>query len=415
MKKVFIYLSFLLTFSLTACNEKDQVINIENGEYTRMIFIQTSEIATRALDGTGAFTDRYDPEPDDDPNIIENNDYIYIHSTTDEDKWIRYNIRTDLPSCNGCAGIQFQVKKTENGYTLSGGYAEDGTTSKEVTFNEDEKIYFSSIADERWEGTAVEASPISGQTVLVRDEKKNKELYRSDKDYSISDLITGNNGLSEGLLMKRLCSAFRVYFMFTDLDNAEINEDDKEIEYNITSDEWETETGTKPEDWSVKLYIGPYFSDTYNVNAQEAGWNSGHEDGYYATNNQTYTPFDRHTYTDQEGAWPNIYRGYGLTTSGSDYLITPYDLNHSTGEGEGFMFYAFIKKTTDDISSDEGSKWISYQLDGLIPEFNTTQRIVIIYDYKQLISGFSDANTRSMTETPQKLDIQPAKVIYLRN
>ena len=410
-------LSLLVVVLLTACNESEETSNIVNGEYTRMIFIQTTGTLTKAFDATGAFTERYDPEPDENPNVVENNDYIYVHSTTNSSKWIRYNIRTDLPSCDGCAGFQFKIEKTEaGGYVLSGGYEEDGITSKTVSFGENENIYFSSIPDEKWEGTAVDASPITGQTVLIRDEDKNKELYRSEKDYAISDLVTGANGLSEGLLMKRLCSAFRVYFMFTNLDDPEVNEDDEETEYNITSEEWKTQTNTNPEDWSIKLYIGPYFCDKYDINKQQAEWNGNHADGYYVTNEQKYVPFDRLTYMDQEDKWPNIYRGYGLTTAGSDYLITPYDLNHTTGAGEGFMFYAFIKKTTDDTSSDEGSKWVSYQLDGLVPEFNTTQRIVVVYDYKQLLKGFSDeANTRGLAIVPQKLDINPVKILYLED
>lgn len=430
MKKAYIFLlSFVLT---TACTETNETVNVESGEYTRTIFLQTDEtgsISTKAIDGVGVFTSRYDPEPDnDDGEVVDPpllNDYIYIHSTSDNTKWVRYNIRRDLPSCNGCDGFQFKIRKNEDGsYTLLDGLNENGNPKGEVTFNEGEQIYFSSIANEIWEGTSEEASPISGQSVLIRDANKNKELYRSDKDYDISDLVTGNNGLNDELLMKRKCSAFRIYFMFTELDAPSLTlpgtggEGITEV-YSISPNDFENKTGLQYSQWSGKLYIGPCFSDYYNVNTGETSYKDNNNAGYYVTNEQKYSAFTSVTYSRTEGTVTQTFSGYGVSTANSKYLITPYDTDNSNA----FTAYVFIKDNTNNPEDDSGSKYFSYSWND-IPEFNVTQVIVLVYDVDELNKVFQHAseNTSNMMTTrsnywekPQQLDIRPTKVFYIQN
>ena len=419
--------SLIVCLLIMGCTKSNDEINIEPGEYTRILFLQVEEAAnaqTKAIDGVGVFTAKYDPEPDDrDGGVVDpplQNDYIYIHSTTEADKWVRYNIKNDLPSCNGCDGFQFEIRKNEDGtITLINGLDAEGQPKGEVTFNADEQIYFSSIPDEVWEGTSEEASPVTGQSVLIRDAKKNKELYRSEKNYKISDLITGENGLSEELVMKRKCSAFRIYFLFTELDEPSFTTPGtgnvgRNEYYIIEEDDFVDKTGHSLEEWNGKLYIGPCFSDFYNVNTGIASYKEGHSDGYYVTNEQEYTGFTPVTYARTEGTVTQNFTGFGVSTANSKYLITPYDEHNE----DPFYSYVFIKDNNTDPSSDSGAKYFSYDWSTGTPEFNTTQVIVLVYDVDELLKAFpksTDANTKSnYWKEPQKLDIKPGKVFFIQ-
>lgn len=184
-----------------------------------------------------------------------------------------------------------------------------------------------------------------------------------------------NLGLNGRLLMKRKCSAFRVYFLFTELDEPFYSTSRSEL-YAISSENFEKEVGQSPYTFSGKLYIGPYFCDTYDLNTGEVGYKDGHQYGYYATNEQKYIPFTEVSYSRQEGTIAQQYDGFGVSTAGADYLVTPYDENST----QNFTFYAFIKNNTENPESDVNSKYITYSWEG-VPAFNTTQVIVIIREF----------------------------------
>lgn len=410
--KIKYFLSFIIisAITLTACSdeEAEQGISVTPGNrYELTVNISSQKggdpnAYTKAFDQFGGFTDEYDAE------------YVYIHSTTDAAKVVKLPILTQQSGCEDCdgKGFEYNVEVSEDGssYTIS---SADGSSS--AMFSASEEVYFSSEEYEVWEGESVDASPVSSQSVLVRNEEKNKEIYRSAEDYSVEGLI--NLGTSSTLTMQRKCSAFRVYFMFTDLDNPQTVTDEfgnTETVYSCNAESFEEFTTQVPSTWSGKLYIGPYFSDKYNINTGEATYADDHQYGYYATNEQKYTSFRGVSYTRTEDLEEQKFEGYGITTAGSDYLITPYDINSNAQ----FTFYAFIKDNTDDPDSDTGSKYVSYSWAD-VPEFNTTQVIVIIYNVKELAKGFDkttpSAATKGLQTEPQRLDVQPAKVIFLQN
>ena len=404
-KNIFPYIILIAASIFSSCSNEDEIIEPEvNSEYGITVSIAATgnkngaeESTTRAQDQTGAFTAMYDAP------------YVYMHSVTAPSKYVKLPII----ECDECAstgpgepgkGFQYTFCTNEDGsYTI---HSTDDSSS--ATFGKDEEIYFSSEESETWEGTFVDASPITGQSVLVRDEEKNKEIYRSEENYTMQDVF--DLGLNGTLLMKRKCSAFRVYFLFTELDEPVVDTPTNQT-YNVNEGDFTAVTGKSPFSFSGKLYIGPYFCDTYNINTGKVGYKDGHTNGYYATNNQEYTPFTFVSYSRTEGLATQAFNGFGVTTAGADYLITPYDEN-STAD---FTFYAFIKNTTDAPNSDVNSKYITYHWEG-VPKFNTTQVMVIVYNYKELAKAFnSQANsslTRGFWKGPEKLDIKPAKVLY---
>lgn len=405
MKKKILYLFSILmvaSFSLQSCSDNDETImEPEQGmEYGITVNISADEgeksslNSTRFIDNTGGFTSEYDA------------DYVYMHSVTDPNKVVKLPIE-QLEECEDCDGNGFRYyfcEEEDGGYTIR---SADRTSS--AKFNKDEEIYFSSEEYEVWEGTSVDASPITGQSVLIRNADKNKEIYRSDGNYTMQDVF--NLGLNGRLLMKRKCSAFRVYFLFTDLDAPLVSTPTSEY-YYISPEDFETEVGQSPYTFSGKLYIGPYFCDTYNMNTGEVGYKDGHQYGYYATNEQKYIPFRDITYNRQEGEVGQTYNGYGVSTAKADYLVTPYDENST----QDFTFYAFIKNNTENPESDVNSKYITYSWEG-VPAFNTTQVIVIMYNVRELAKAFNAANNSSTRsgfwDAPEKLDIQPVKVLYI--
>lgn len=393
--------ALLILMVFSACNDENESMILTPGaRYELSLRISTgggdnANPATRAQDQTtGVFTDEYDA------------DYVYIHSTSDATKFVKIPVIDDCDGCHdGEKGIEYNItRNSDGGFTIA---STDGLST--ATFGADEKIYLSSEEYETWEGTSVAASPITGQSVLIRDADKNKEIYRSGSDYTIQEFI--NLGLYSTVTMERKCSAFRIYFMFTDLSKPLISTPTAE-QYYITPENFVTQIGQDPYTFSGKLYIGPYFCDTYNLNTGLVGYDDDHANGYYVTNNQQYTPFVDVSYNRQQGVVGQTYMGYGVSTAASDYLITPYDVNST----EDLTFYAFIKNNTDNPTSDGGSKYVTYNWSG-VPAFNTTYNIAVIYDIAQLDAAFSSANSNAVTRSnsaPQKLDIQPVEVICIQ-
>ena len=411
MKNKFILAAILSLFIFCACNnnEDEYIINPEpNMEYAITVNIATNSgkdnaQSTRAQDrNTGAFTAEYDA------------DYVYMHSTTNASKVVKLPIEP-LEECEDCDGngFRYYACKNDNGsYTIK-----SYDKSSYATFGEDEKVYFSSEEYEIWEGhNDDENSPLTDQSVLIRDNEKNKEIYRSENDYTLQDVF--NLGLNGTLTMQRKCSAFRVYFMFTDLKTGFFQMSETMGAYfcnNFTSI-----TGKDYTDFSAKIYIGTYFCDTYNINTGEAGYNNGHTAGYYALNEQKYVEFQSFSYPladGEDGRKSIIYNGYGITNvaDNNSWLITPYYYNDD--EVLSLDFYTFIKNNTNDPESDSGSKFTRYHWDGL-PSYNTTTTLLIIYDVRQLAAAFNNTTdntrTRSFWNGPEELDIQPAKVICIQ-
>ena len=408
-----IWASLLSIFIISSCSNESEVIPVALGTYQRIVIIGSDggenmeEVPQTKAMVQGAFTAEYDAN------------YVYIHSYNESDgvdKWVRIPVQKNLESCGSdCQGFQLEITVTEDGYKIENGTDENGTP-KDITFSKDEKVYLSSIPTEEWEGKTSSSSPLTGQTVLVRDDDggtgsggTHGELYRSESEYSMEDLINGSHGVNDKIVMKRKSSAFLVYFLFTDFSNSHT-----EVEWGGGETiVYEPDISFDMSEWLGKIYLGPCFCDKYDLETGEPTYSEG-TSGYYASYDQKYVNFAQFFYPGGagEGGVRFEYRGYGVKTIDT-YLITPYDF----GNGGDMTFYAFVKRGSNDKDTDEGSKYLSYTFTDLkAPEYNTTHIYVVMYDIDQLLAAFPDeanAFSRSIAG-PQKIDLQPIEVIHIQ-
>lgn len=407
-----IFSCLFVSLSLFSCSNDNETESSEviPGTYQRTVILQaeSDENPSSSIEG-GRFTDVYNAE------------YVYIHTMEDNgsDTYVKIPVEENILACGeDCKGFHLDIEVTETEYLIK------GVDGEYVHFSKDAKVYLSSRGDELWQGKTVDQSPLTNSTVLVRDDITDSgsgatgrggeygELYRSD-DYDISDLVTGNHEVNNAIIMKRKCSAFLVYFLFTNYNTGGSSSSIGDAFY------WKLLTETQPEDWSGKIYLGPCFASEYNVETGECkyGENSSTSDGYYASYNQSYTTFTQITYNTGtiEGTDERTFSGYGVETV-STFLVTPYDL--AAHEGENMTFYGFLKYKNSNTTSDEGAKYFKYEFSVPVPAYNTTHHFVVICDISEL-SRFttSTATTNNLTRcnsTPQEVVIHPAEVIHIQ-
>lgn len=392
-----------LISNLVSCTSEEESIQVmEPGNYERIYHVESTigenNTTTRGIE-QDRFTSDYDA------------DAIYIHSLTGEQRVVKYNVQEDLPDCPDCQGIRVQYTISDNGETVT----LIGDDNVNATFNLNENVYLSSIAEENWTHESCGTTPVTQSTVLSRDNTKNVELYRSSTEHPITDFLQGTGGCARGLLMNRVCTAFRVYFLFSDLDNF-LGSENVGI-FPTPSQQQLNEIGiTNVNNLAAKIYLGPMFCTSFNLNTLEA---ANDNNVYYATNENKYQNLQEvNAYDIDYGAGRNItYMGYGIT-SPQGYLITPYNQTH-TG---GYHFYAFIKNGNADPSSDDGALYTEWTIDTSISgalNFNQCEIIIIVYNYRQLaafaqtISNENEATTRNYWKIPQKIDLKPAKIIRI--
>ena len=396
-------LTTALISNLVSCTSEEESIPVmEPGNYERIYHVESTigenNTTTRAIDAD-RFTSDYDA------------DAIYIHSLDGEQRVVKYNVQTNLPDCPDCQGIRVQYTISDNGETVT----LIGDDNESATFSLTENVYLSSIAEENWTHESCGITPVTQSTVLSRDETKNVELYRSSENHPITDFLQGTGGCARGLWMDRVCTAFRVYFLFSNLDSY-TTVGEMRIYSNPTPEELNAIGITDVNNLAAKIYLGPMFCTSFNLKTLKAANN---DNVYYATNENKYQNFQSVSASDTDyGAENNIvYGGYGIT-SPNGYLITPYNQTH-TG---GYHFYAFIKNGNMDPSSDDGALYTEWTIDtdatGAL-NFNQCEIVIIVYDYKQL-EAFAQTNfnenettTHNYWKTPQKIDLKPAEIIRI--
>ena len=391
MKKYYFFFSFLI-LCFVACTEENKGLTFQPGNYGTLISVGVNSgqnwTSTKAFDDQDRFTGAYDGE------------YIYLHSKDNPSKVLSFSVQEEPECGKDCLGFRMYINVAEDGSVTVYNYDPDGDepvgSSMELT--SEENIYFSSQEKDVWDAIRVEdeVSPISEELVFVRDENNNIELFRSHTDYTANGL----NGLANlnHLEMDRVCSAYQVRCVVTDLDNDVAGDGSL---YTLTATAWEELTGTNFEDWTIKLYLGPLFPQHYDLskaNASErVSYDDGFSDGYYVTNNQSYTGFlERREVSrgssDEEGG-TIIYRGIGLVTT-SDFLIAPVQENTN----EYMYAYVFVKydnSENPDDKSNEGAKYIQVPITDLPGRVNYTEQINIVIDADVLYAAFRDEITAS--------------------
>lgn len=396
IQNVLIGISLLFCGGLMSCTDDTETTDVQQSVKPGLYSI---DITLTAEPGVKSETRGLDTENGEFTNVYPY-DYIYIHSAKTDNT--HQSIRIPLENvehCDGCQGIhmQVEVKDEENG----GGYI-IRAGEKEMTLSADDKVYFSTIEGPYWEAETSGATPVSGSNVFVQNDEINKELLKS-QTYTKEELVNLIRQDIPTITMTRHVTGFRVYFMFTQVTA------DGSTENSIDSVKWSNELKCKPDDFSIKLYLGPNFCHQYDVLNDTV---ASDDVGYYATNDQTYQPFERVQYAYSTGSGGiGIYEGFGYVTDASNYLLSP--LNTSIPATD-FSIYAFIKYQSSDYSSDEGASWFQAQISGITLETNRIHYIIMAFDIEDLRSQFLPTTTtlsRTPWSAPRKIDIKPIKVI----
>ena len=394
IQNVLIGISLLFCGGLMSCTDDTETTDVQQSVKPGLYSI---DITLTAEPGVKSETRGLDTENGEFTNVYPY-DYIYIHSAKTDDTHQSIEIPLkNVEHCDGCQGIHMQVevkdKNNGGGYIIRAGEAE-------MNLSADDKVYFSTIEGSYWEAETSGATPVSGSKVFVQNKEINKELLKS-QTYTKDDLIDLMQQDISTITMKRHVTGFRVYFMFTHVTA------DGSTENIIDEDDWITDS---PTDFSIKLYLGPNFCHQYDVLNDAVV--SGDEGGFYATNNQTYQPFEhvQYAYTTGSGGI-SIYKGFGYVTDASHYLLSPLN---TLIPATDFSIYAFIKYKSSDYSSDEGASWFQAQISGITLETNRIHYIIMAFDIEDLRSQFLPTTTtlsRTPWSAPRKIGIKPIKVI----
>lgn len=393
MKKnlLFVALSIIL-FGACASEEHNNITDEKPSvtkTYSSDLLLATEggtdpEISTRGLDReNGQFTSEYPY------------DYIYVHSADDMrngegHRSLRIPLK-DVAFCNGCQGIHLEMDVLDD--NAGRGYVVRNEAGESITLAEGESVYFSTIESSYWNANAVDASPVTGSDVFIQDNDVNTELLRSVEEYSEDELIAL---LSEGepdIPMSRHCTAFRVYFMFTNVLSDNMGSIDEAGWNRVMGENYGIGN------FYIKLYLGPNFTSEYNV--YEDAVTNPEEKGFYVTNEQTYQPFGFCEYGITSGTGGMIaFNGYGYMTDLGNYLIAPLNTHLPASD---FSVYAFIKYTPDIaqepddfLTSDEGAKWFQLVVPSMTLETNRVHYIILAVDVRNLEVFKNQTDTRAL-------------------
>lgn len=412
MKKILLLI--LSVVLLGACSSEDNS-NIGSGQtgngktYSADLLLATPkgdkpDINTRGLDAVnGQFTDVYPY------------DYIYLHSADSKTKeeghqCIKIPLK-DVVFCDGCKGIHLEmsINEEENTYTIGNG-------TDFITLNNDEKVYFSTIDDTYWKADVQDASPVTGSNVFYQTDGVNEELLRSADDYSKDKLISLLSEQEPDIPMSRHCTAFRVYFMFTNVVSDQIG--------SMSQDQW-NEMLTSDYDggqFYIKLYLGPNFAEEYNVYTDDVkdpnAW------GFYVTNQQKYQPFESSFYVTSPGTAETIediisFTGFGYQTDAGNYLIAPLNTHLPATDFSIYAFVKFAPKGTvideDFLTSDEGAKWFQLQVPSMTLETNRVHYVILAVGAGNLEvfkpqEGTTTSATRAVNSEPEEIKVNSVVV-----
>ena len=340
-------------------------------------------------------------------------DYIYLHRADNQTGAAHKSIRIPLDRrpeyCDSCSAIHLDVEVLEDGRYIIRTQPLEGEP-EEIILDADDEVYFSTISDTYWETTPEEEKTPQGNDVFLQDNEVNKELLSSVNTYTKEEIV---NLVQEGdpvIEMDRHCTAFRVAFMFTNT-----NKDMNEFEWNLRMSGEMDNTDYAPENFYIKLYLGPNFCHSYNVEKDNVPEND--KGGYYSVNNGEYAPFEPSSYLYEGGVSGEIqWSGFGYKTDLSNYLIAPLNKDDT----RLFSLYAYIKYCPPGQESDQtdnGAKWIEIPINNFVVSANVVHYLIIALNYEELKREFVDAQKASVAKTrlvqsPEKIELKtPAKVI----
>ena len=258
MKYLFNLLAFLIGSCLVVTSCTDNSINndvssqpIEPGVYYVGMTLGTlQENATKGVVDNKAFDEIYEY------------DYIYLHKTGEATGTETTSIKLQVWNCEECEenqkGIRYRICIQEDGSAIitpiyvddEGNYKHDET--RHITLASNETCYFSSWETDEWQ---LDDNQISTETAgdesyhfFYRNQKNNREIYRSETEYDIDDLSQDGD-----LTLVRACAGFTLVGLFYDSSAGEEWDDDGTMMYNMDSDDFEDIMGDSPSKRYIKI------------------------------------------------------------------------------------------------------------------------------------------------------------------
>lgn len=416
MKRLFPLFIIDLLFSvvmLSSCTNDDNAVTpAEPGVYTIDMAVDTqreTSKSTRGIENNSNFDGNYDPDTiylhqKDGNGVLAFPLYSYTNSEGQQcNKGFRYRIEVKDDGSATITPIDPTYNYLETSLELSSGA----------------EVYFSSLESDDWTLPDEQITNSGNNTLYLRKNDINKEIYRSAADFSITDLTT-----SGPVVIHRACAAFNLVGLF--YDGEELGSLDEEGGYaSLTDDEFTEIMGSDPSTWYIKIIIGgPAFTNQYDLSNQQS--TGDREGGYYSSGDSDlfeqgsedankYLPLTNRNYNYS----PDIMlQGFGYYTRTGNQLFTPVTggeahvyirIKHWTGSGE---------PTDEWLLDDTGALQTEVDMGGTtVPANNSFHIYGLLMDIRQFQSAWESAgrdaaaNATRSTGGVRTFTLKDAKVV----
>ena len=342
-------------------------------------------------------------------------DYIYIHSadnsTGADHKVLKVNLK-EVEYCVDCRGIHLEMDVTDNG----NGYTIRNDVGEEITLSENENVYFSSYPSSIWEADAVAETPITNSDVFIEDKDNvNIELLRSDI-YTKDQLITLLQQPAPQIELTRHTTGYRTTVMFTNVD--QMGGPDQKL-YGLNTGNWHLFVpDAEPEDFYIKLYIGPNFCHSYDILNNTVPEDD--QGGYYATNENQYTQIRNVQFLDggmsgEIGDGYN-YVGFGYATPRLAALLAPINTSMDLSR---YSIYVFIKYMPDggSVTDDLNAAYIQVPITDMTTNVNHVHQFIIALDVNELVDIMNLLSGNNLTRAiwNKPIEIKPKHPVKVMN
>lgn len=417
MKRLFPLFIIDLLFSvvmLSSCTNDDNAVTpAEPGVYTIDMAVdaqrETSK-STRGIENNSNFDVNYDP------------DTIYLHQK-DGNGVLAFPLysytNSEGQQCN--KGFRYRIEVKEDGSaTITPIDATDNYLETSLQLSSGAEVYFSSLESDDWTLPDEQITNSGNNTLYLRKNDINKEIYRSAADFSITDLTT-----SGPVVIHRACAAFNLVGLFYDGEELGSLDEEEGGYASLTDDEFTEIMGSDPSTWYIKIIIGgPAFTNQYDLSSQQS--TGDREGGYYSSGDSDlfeqgsedankYLPLTNRNYNYS----PDIMlQGFGYYTRTGNQLFTPVTggeahvyirIKHWTGSGE---------PTDEWLLDDTGALQTEVDMGGTtVPANNSFHIYGLLMDIRQFQSawesagGDAAANATRSTSGVRTFTLKDAKVV----
>lgn len=417
MKRLFPLFIIDLLFSvvmLSSCTNDDNAVTpAEPGVYTIDMAVDTqreTSKSTRGIENNSNFDGNYDPDTiylhqKDGNGVLAFPLYSYTNSEGQQcNKGFRYRIEVKDDGSATITPIDPTYNYLETSLELSSGA----------------EVYFSSLESDDWTLPDEQITNSGNNTLYLRKNDINKEIYRSAADFSITDLTT-----SGPVVIHRACAAFNLVGLFYDGEELGSLDEEEGGYASLTDDEFTEIMGSEPSTWYIKIIIdGPAFTNQYDLSSQQS--TGDREGGYYSSGDSDlfeqgsedankYLPLTNRNYNYS----PDIMlQGFGYYTRTGNQLFTPVTggeahvyirIKHWTGSGE---------PTNEWLLDDTGALQTEVDMGGTtVPANNSFHIYGLLMDIRQFQSawesagGDAAANATRSTGGVRTFTLKDAKVV----